>query len=89
MSSTRVYLVISGIVVWPDPRGGYEAARVRRSLQISGPQQGDLTLSGPLTGQGTGGGAQTRDRMVPVDLRVDSLMTVPPTQRPAGMAGLN
>ncbi|GFO46684.1 GDP-mannose-4,6-dehydratase [Plakobranchus ocellatus] len=43
------------------------------------PQQGDLGLSGPPSGQGAGGGARTRDRMVPVDLRADSLATVPPT----------
>ncbi|GFO07997.1 hypothetical protein PoB_003450200 [Plakobranchus ocellatus] len=51
----------------------------KESLQISGPQQGDLRLSGPPSGQGAGGGAQTRDRRVPADLRADSLATVPPT----------
>ncbi|GFN85197.1 hypothetical protein PoB_001170300 [Plakobranchus ocellatus] len=45
----------------------------------SSPQQGDLRLSGPPSGQGAGGGAQTRDRRVPADLRADSLATVPPT----------
>ncbi|GFO34464.1 hypothetical protein PoB_006096900 [Plakobranchus ocellatus] len=44
-----------------------------------GPQQGDLRLSGPPSGQGAGGGARTRDRRVPADLRADSLATVPPT----------
>ncbi|GFN76832.1 hypothetical protein PoB_000333800 [Plakobranchus ocellatus] len=48
------------------------------SMQAS-PQQGDLRLSGPPSGQGAGGGARTRDRMVPADLRADSLATVPPT----------
>ncbi|GFN74088.1 growth hormone secretagogue receptor type 1 [Plakobranchus ocellatus] len=43
------------------------------------PQQGNLRLSGPPSGQGAGGGARTRDRMVPADLRADSLATVPPT----------
>ncbi|GFO28430.1 hypothetical protein PoB_005493500 [Plakobranchus ocellatus] len=43
------------------------------------PQQGDLRLSGPPTGQGAGGGARTRDRRVPADLRADSLATVPST----------
>ncbi|GFN87782.1 hypothetical protein PoB_001428800 [Plakobranchus ocellatus] len=43
------------------------------------PQQGDLRLSGPPSGQDAGGGAQTRDRRVPADLRADSLATVPPT----------
>ncbi|GFO29196.1 hypothetical protein PoB_005570100 [Plakobranchus ocellatus] len=42
-------------------------------------QQGDLRLSGPPSGQGAGGGARTRDRKVPADLRADSLATVPPT----------
>ncbi|GFO44631.1 ribonuclease hi [Plakobranchus ocellatus] len=45
----------------------------------SSPQQGDLRLSGPPSGQGAGGGARTRDRMVPADLKADSLATVPPT----------
>ncbi|GFO08425.1 hypothetical protein PoB_003493000 [Plakobranchus ocellatus] len=43
------------------------------------PQQGDLRLSGPPSGQGAGSGAQTRDRMVPADLRADSQATVLPT----------
>ncbi|GFN86611.1 hypothetical protein PoB_001311700 [Plakobranchus ocellatus] len=48
-------------------------------LCIASRQQGDLRLSGPLTGQGAGGGARTRDRRIPADLRADSLATVPPT----------
>ncbi|GFO26044.1 hypothetical protein PoB_005254900 [Plakobranchus ocellatus] len=48
-------------------------------LYIASPQQGDLRLSGPPSGQGAGGGTRTRDRMVPADLRADSLATVPPT----------
>ncbi|GFO15554.1 hypothetical protein PoB_004205900 [Plakobranchus ocellatus] len=40
------------------------------------PQQGDLRLSGPPSGQDAGGGARTRDRRVPADLRADSLATV-------------
>ncbi|GFN89787.1 hypothetical protein PoB_001629300 [Plakobranchus ocellatus] len=43
------------------------------------PQQGDLRLLGPPTGQGAGNGARTRDRRFPADLRADSLTTVPPT----------
>ncbi|GFN90921.1 hypothetical protein PoB_001742700 [Plakobranchus ocellatus] len=42
------------------------------------PQQGDLKLLGPPSGQSTCGGARTHDRRVPADLRVDSLVTVPP-----------
>ncbi|GFO44932.1 hypothetical protein PoB_007143700 [Plakobranchus ocellatus] len=39
------------------------------------------TLSGPLSGQGAGGGARTRDRKVPADLyfTIDSIPTVPST----------
>ncbi|GFO15991.1 hypothetical protein PoB_004249600 [Plakobranchus ocellatus] len=48
-------------------------------LYKASPQQGDLRLSGPPSGQGAGGGARTRDRKVPADLRADSLATVPPT----------
>ncbi|GFO16403.1 hypothetical protein PoB_004290800 [Plakobranchus ocellatus] len=46
-----------------------------------GPQQGDLRLSGPLSGQGGGDGARTRVRGVPADLRADSLATEPPNPR--------
>ncbi|GFO02148.1 hypothetical protein PoB_002865300 [Plakobranchus ocellatus] len=45
------------------------------------PQQGDLRLSGPPSGQGAGIGARTRDRRVPADLRADSQATVLPTPR--------
>ncbi|GFN98697.1 hypothetical protein PoB_002520300 [Plakobranchus ocellatus] len=47
------------------------------------PQQRDLRLTGPPSGQGAGGGARTRDRRFPADLRADSLATVPPTPRKA------
>ncbi|GFO38812.1 hypothetical protein PoB_006531700 [Plakobranchus ocellatus] len=43
--------------------------------------QGDLRFSGPPSGQGADGGARTRDRRVPADLRADSLATVPQTPR--------
>ncbi|GFN94000.1 RNA-directed DNA polymerase from mobile element jockey [Plakobranchus ocellatus] len=43
------------------------------------PQQGNLGISGPPSGQGTAGGDRTRDRRFPADLRADSLSTVPPT----------
>ncbi|GFO19931.1 hypothetical protein PoB_004643600 [Plakobranchus ocellatus] len=52
---------------------------IETSTQKASPQQGDLRLSGPPSGQGTGGGARTRDRRGPADLRTDSLATVPPT----------
>ncbi|GFO44553.1 hypothetical protein PoB_007105800 [Plakobranchus ocellatus] len=48
-------------------------------LYTAFPQQGDLRLSGPPSGQGASGGARTPDRMVLADLRVGSLSTVPPT----------
>ncbi|GFN85174.1 hypothetical protein PoB_001168000 [Plakobranchus ocellatus] len=43
------------------------------------PQKGDLRLLGPPSGQGAGSGAQIRGKRVPVDLRADSLTTVPQT----------
>ncbi|GFN85483.1 hypothetical protein PoB_001198900 [Plakobranchus ocellatus] len=43
------------------------------------PQQGDLRLQGPPSGRGADGGARTRDRRVPADLRADSQATVPPS----------
>ncbi|GFN89178.1 hypothetical protein PoB_001568400 [Plakobranchus ocellatus] len=54
---------------------------------VESPQQGDLRLLGPLSGQGAGGGARTRVRRVPADLRADSLATVLPT--PPNMKGKN
>ncbi|GFO20414.1 hypothetical protein PoB_004691900 [Plakobranchus ocellatus] len=48
---------------------------------ISCPQQGDLRLSGPPSGQNASGGARTHDRMVPAGFRAGSLVTVPPTPR--------
>ncbi|GFN82535.1 25S rRNA (cytosine-c(5))-methyltransferase rcm1, partial [Plakobranchus ocellatus] len=50
-------------------------------LYIASPQQGDLRLSGPPSGQGAGSGARTRDRRVPADLRADSQATVLPMPR--------
>ncbi|GFO08749.1 hypothetical protein PoB_003525400 [Plakobranchus ocellatus] len=48
-------------------------------LLIASPQQGDLRLSGLLSGQGASGEARNCDRRVPADLRADSLATVPPS----------
>ncbi|GFO19029.1 hypothetical protein PoB_004553400 [Plakobranchus ocellatus] len=47
-------------------------------LYMASPQQGDLRLSGPPSGQGAKSGARTRDRRVPADLRADSQATVLP-----------
>ncbi|GFO08251.1 hypothetical protein PoB_003475600 [Plakobranchus ocellatus] len=52
---------------------------LRGFLYIASPQQGDLRLQGPPSGRGADGGARTRDRRVPADLRVDSQATLPPT----------
>ncbi|GFO09536.1 hypothetical protein PoB_003604100 [Plakobranchus ocellatus] len=49
-----------------------------RSLYCSCPQEGDLRLLRPPSGQGAGDGARARDRRVPADLRADSLATVLP-----------
>ncbi|GFO19973.1 hypothetical protein PoB_004647800 [Plakobranchus ocellatus] len=46
---------------------------------MASPQQGDLRLLSPPSGQAAGGGARTRVRRIPEDLRTDSLATVPPT----------
>ncbi|GFN96711.1 hypothetical protein PoB_002321700 [Plakobranchus ocellatus] len=45
--------------------------------EMKDPRQGDLKLSGPLSSQSTGVRAQTCNRKVPVDLRMDLLSTVP------------
>ncbi|GFO37765.1 hypothetical protein PoB_006427000 [Plakobranchus ocellatus] len=54
----------------------FESAGLRRYMHS---QQGGLRLSGSPLGQCASGGARTSDRKVPVDLRADSLATVPPT----------
>ncbi|GFO41650.1 hypothetical protein PoB_006815500 [Plakobranchus ocellatus] len=53
----------SGVREWPSSYllGG--------AMGRSRPQQGDLRLSGTSSGQGAGGGARTRNRRVPADLR--------------------
>ncbi|GFO34325.1 hypothetical protein PoB_006083000 [Plakobranchus ocellatus] len=50
-------------------------------LYIASPQKGDLRLLGPPSDQGADGGARTRDRRVPADIRADSQATVPPTPK--------
>ncbi|GFN96143.1 LOW QUALITY PROTEIN: hypothetical protein PoB_002264900 [Plakobranchus ocellatus] len=50
--------------------------RLHRSSRAPRPQQGDLRLSGPPSGQGADDGARTPDRRFPADLRADSLATV-------------
>ncbi|GFO34349.1 hypothetical protein PoB_006085400 [Plakobranchus ocellatus] len=55
---------------------------VARSLKTRrNPQQGNLRLLGPPSGQGAGDGARTSDRRVSADPRADSLTTEPPTPR--------
>ncbi|GFN98768.1 melatonin-related receptor [Plakobranchus ocellatus] len=53
----------------------YDAKRY--NCIFSSPQQGDLRLSG----HDAGGGARTRDRRLPIDLRGDTLAAEPPTSR--------
>ncbi|GFN75964.1 hypothetical protein PoB_000247000 [Plakobranchus ocellatus] len=54
-------------------------------LCIAIPQQGDLRLSGCLSGQGTRGMNRTCDRRVSVDIsRVGALSTLPPSLRFVG-----
>ncbi|GFO41752.1 hypothetical protein PoB_006825700 [Plakobranchus ocellatus] len=48
-------------------------------LYKASPQQSDPRLSGPPSGRGSDGGARTREKWIPADLRADSLATVPPT----------
>ncbi|GFO42539.1 hypothetical protein PoB_006904400 [Plakobranchus ocellatus] len=48
------------------------SSRIRASLTST------LVCWRSTPGQGAGGGARTRDRRVPANLRVDSLATVPP-----------
>ncbi|GFN87680.1 hypothetical protein PoB_001418600 [Plakobranchus ocellatus] len=46
-------------------------------LCTASPQQCDLRLLGPASGQVAGGGARTRDRRIPAVLRANSVTTVP------------
>ncbi|GFN92448.1 hypothetical protein PoB_001895400 [Plakobranchus ocellatus] len=48
---------------------------------VKNPQQGDLRLSGPPSGQNDNDGTRTRNRRVPADIRADSLATEPPTAK--------
>ncbi|GFO22190.1 hypothetical protein PoB_004869500 [Plakobranchus ocellatus] len=55
--------------------------RLRRRRMIQ--YVNNKVISGIQTLQGAGGGARTRDRRIPADIRADSLATVPstPSQR--------
>ncbi|GFO12443.1 hypothetical protein PoB_003894800 [Plakobranchus ocellatus] len=64
----------------------HEAGLVLGFLYIDSPQQSDLMLSGPSSGQGAGSRARTCDRRVPADLKADSLATVPPKPRQKAVA---
>ncbi|GFO00275.1 hypothetical protein PoB_002678000 [Plakobranchus ocellatus] len=60
----RMILSNVNLSLLKSPRGGW-------FLYKASPQQGDLKLSCPPSGQGAGGGARTCDKMVPADLRAD------------------
>ncbi|GFO20427.1 hypothetical protein PoB_004693200 [Plakobranchus ocellatus] len=68
-------------IQWNKKMSGYLIASFRSGwfLHIASPQQGDLRLLGPPSGQGAGGVALNSDRMVLADLRADSLTTEPRT----------
>ncbi|GFN81743.1 hypothetical protein PoB_000824900 [Plakobranchus ocellatus] len=51
---------------------GFLFSDIRTGDSSECPQQGDVMLSGPPSGQGTAGRAQTRDRRIPADVRADS-----------------
>ncbi|GFO47056.1 hypothetical protein PoB_007356100 [Plakobranchus ocellatus] len=53
--------------------------RVGWLLYIASPQQDNLRLSVPPSGESASDGARTRDRWIPEDLRADPLSTVPTT----------
>ncbi|GFN91235.1 hypothetical protein PoB_001774100 [Plakobranchus ocellatus] len=50
--------------------------KTRGGRETAIPQQGDLRLLSPLLGHGASGGARTRDRRIPSDLRAVSLAAV-------------
>ncbi|GFN77124.1 hypothetical protein PoB_000363000 [Plakobranchus ocellatus] len=61
-----------------DDRAMVDVSDVEQKLAAI-PQQGDLRLLGPPSGRDADGGARTRDRRVPADLRAHAQATVPPT----------
>ncbi|GFN82874.1 hypothetical protein PoB_000938000 [Plakobranchus ocellatus] len=68
-----------GLGLEPATEGSLQVSDAVVRLGAASPQQGDLRLSSSPSGQDAGGGARTRDRRVPADLRADSLATMPPT----------
>ncbi|GFO37359.1 hypothetical protein PoB_006386400 [Plakobranchus ocellatus] len=66
-------------IVYRIPAYGSRVCGLRKRAEKARPQQGDLRLLGPPLGRGADGGARTRDRKVPADLRADLQATVPPT----------
>ncbi|GFO50673.1 hypothetical protein PoB_007717800 [Plakobranchus ocellatus] len=49
--------------------------KIRKSWSCECDQQDGLRLSGPSSGYGADGGARTRNRRVPADIRAGSLST--------------
>ncbi|GFO34036.1 hypothetical protein PoB_006054100 [Plakobranchus ocellatus] len=80
-SICRVKDIVIDVEVWcivvPALVGNGLVIFTIRFLYKASPQQGDLRLSGPTSGQGAGDGARTRDRKVPADLSGDSLALIP------------
>ncbi|GFN81686.1 hypothetical protein PoB_000819200 [Plakobranchus ocellatus] len=56
-----------------------EGEKEEEKVVVKNPQQSDLRLSGPPSGQIDDDGARTRNRRVAADLRANSLDTEPPT----------
>ncbi|GFO08484.1 hypothetical protein PoB_003498900 [Plakobranchus ocellatus] len=79
-----IFIIRKGVSDNKYENGAVDMWFIRRTQHpATSPQQGDLRLSGPPSGQGAGSGARTRDRRVPADLRADSQATVLPTPRQA------
>ncbi|GFO17990.1 hypothetical protein PoB_004449500 [Plakobranchus ocellatus] len=69
---------------WSHQEAKSEMMRAGNEVDLYVSSQSTTRLSQafrPSVRPGAGGGARTRDRRVPVDLRADSLATVPPTPR--------
>ncbi|GFN86719.1 hypothetical protein PoB_001322500 [Plakobranchus ocellatus] len=66
---------------WDSPLGTLAGGHLPHQMshrppqKNASPQHGDIRLSGPLSRQGAGSGARTRDRRAPTDLSADSLAT--------------
>ncbi|GFO13838.1 disintegrin and metalloproteinase domain-containing protein [Plakobranchus ocellatus] len=72
LAGSRFYSTLTSLSDTIIMQFGANPSRLFQEM-VQRPHQGDLRLSSPPSGQGAGGGAQTRDRRIPADVRANSL----------------